>query len=84
MQDVNLIHKRFLQNVTRQTEPGFRMCIAVPAWKVSTGFKHLKVLDNLEELSYNRMKFVHAENKDLIYYREGQFVGRELVVLVRK
>lgn len=84
MQDVNLIHKRFLQNVVRQTKPGFRLCIAVPAWKTKDGFKHLKLLDNLEELGYNRLKFVHVEDEDLIYHREGQIVARELVVLVRK
>ncbi len=84
MQDVNLIHKRFLQNVAGQTAPGFRMCIAVPAWHVGSGVKHLKVLDNIEELGYNRIEFVHAEREKLMYHREGQVVGRELVVLVRK
>lgn len=84
MQDVNYIHKKFLQNVTRQTESGFRMCIAVPAWHIGRDVKRLKVLDNLEELGYNRIEFVHAGGQDLIYHREGQIVGRELVVLVRK
>ena len=84
MQDVNLIHKRFLQNVARQTQSGFRMCIAIPAWKTPAGFKHLKVLDNLEDMGYNRIEFVHVRVEDLIYHREGQVVARELVVLVRK
>ncbi len=84
MQDVNLIHKKFLQNVAAQTQPGFRMCIAVPAWKVGNEFKHLKTLESLEELGYNRLKFVHAAAEDLIYHRQGQVVGRELVVLQRK
>ncbi len=84
MQDVNLIHKRFLQNVARQLGVGQRICIAVPAWRINNGFKHLKVLDNLEELGYNRIEFVHARQEDLIYHREGQVVARELVVLVRK
>lgn len=83
MQDVNLIHKRFLQNVVRQTELGFKLSIAVPAWHTPNGFKHLKVLDNLEDMGYNRIEFVHAKREDLIYHREGQIVGRELVVLVR-
>jgi tRNA G10 N-methylase Trm11 len=84
MQDVNLIHKRFLQNVARQTEAGFRMCIAVPAWKTKNGFKHLKVLDSLEDLGYTRMSFAHASSQDLLYYRPGQIVARELVVLTRR
>lgn len=81
--DVNLIHKKFLQNVARQTQAGFRMCIAVPAWHTKSGVKHLPTLDHLEELGYNRIEFVHADSRDLIYHRPGQVVGRELVTLVR-
>ncbi len=84
IKDVDTIHRKFLQNVARQTKPGFRMCIAVPAWKTNSGFKHLKTLDNLTDLGYTRSVFKHARNEDLIYYREGQVVGRELVVLTRK
>ncbi len=60
MSDVNLIHKRFLQNLARQTKPGFRACLAVPAWFTHHGIKHLKLLDSLEELGYNRVSFVHG------------------------
>jgi tRNA G10 N-methylase Trm11 len=84
IQDCNVIHKKFLQNVARQTKSGFRMCIAVPAWKTKNGFKHLPTLDNLGELGYTRMSFVHAKTQNLIYHRQDQVVARELVVLIRK
>ncbi len=84
MKDTAYIHQKFLANVAQQTLPGFRMTIAVPAWHARTGVKHLKTLDSLEELGYTRMSFVHARDKDLIYHREGQVVGRELVTLIRK
>lgn len=84
IQDVDTIHKKFLQNVAKQTKPGFRMCIAVPAWKTKRGFQHLKTLDNLEQLGYTRLSFAHARSEELIYHREGQVVARELVVLIRK
>lgn len=84
MSDVNLIHKRFLQNLARQTKPGFRACLAVPAWFTHHGIKHLKLLDSLEELGYNRVSFVHGKASDLIYRRPDQVVGRELVVITRK
>ncbi len=83
MQDVDLIHKRFLQNVAAQTTPGQRICIAVPAWNTPHGFKRLKVLEILPELGYTRMEFVHAGTDKLIYHRENQIVGRELVVMTR-
>lgn len=137
MQDVDTIHKKFLKNVARQTQSGFRLCLAVPAWirpthrpslpgsiatssarasgtrdsfsapmlnrsSTSTAssashrendsgtqmraaeFIHLPVLDHLTEMGYTRQSFVHAQGDDLIYHREGQIVGRELVVLIRK
>jgi tRNA G10 N-methylase Trm11 len=83
MQDVDTIHRKFLKNVARQTETGFRMCLAVPAWSTNNGFKHLKSLDSLEELGYTRQSFVHVANKDLVYHRKGQHVARELAVLIR-
>ncbi len=100
IQDTNVIHKRFLHNLALQTKTGFRMCIAVPAWsttlrsgrphgsdsneKTKSGFKHLKVLDHLEEIGYTRVSFVHGSLDRLVYHRPGQIVARELVVLIRK
>lgn len=83
VQDVNTITKKFLKNLAGQTKPGFRLALALPAWKTPSGFMHLPLLDSLEELGYNRVSFVHASNEDLIYFREGQIVGRELLVLQR-
>ncbi len=84
IRDVDTILKKFLKNLANQTNPGFRLCIAVPAWKTHSDFLHLPLLDHLERLGYTRMKFTHADDKDLIYHREGQIVGRELIALTRK
>ena len=83
MQDVDTITSKFFKNVTRQTKPGFRLCIAVPAWHVNNAVHHLKTLASLEKLGYTRQSFVHAKTEDLIYRREGQIVARELLVLTR-
>lgn len=84
IQDVNTIHKKFLRNLANQTKPGFRMCLATAAWRTKNGFKRLPILDQLEELGYNRVSFVHSSSDDLIYHRESQIVARELVILTRK
>jgi tRNA G10 N-methylase Trm11 len=84
MRDVDTIHRKFLQNVSRQTKTGFTMCIAVPAWKTQGGFRRLPTLDRLEELGYTRQSFVHVKTGDLVYHRPEQIVARELVVLQRK
>ena len=75
----------FLKNLARQTEPGTRVCVAVPVWRrVDGSMSGLNLLDSVEKLGYNAVKFKNATQPELIYYREGQVVGRELLVLVRR
>jgi tRNA (guanine10-N2)-dimethyltransferase len=90
--DCDTIIRKFLRNVYNQTKPGFRMALALPAWALPhssshilvANFLHLPLLDSLGELGYNQLEFEHATKKDMIYHRDGQIVGRELVVLIRK
>ena len=83
--DCNLVIKKFLQNIHGQLQPGTRLCIAVPAWHTRNfEFKHLPLLDSLEEIGYNQIRFERVRNEQLLYYREDQIVARELLVLIRK
>jgi len=82
--DCNTIIGKFMRNLHPQLQPGSKLCIAVPAWRVGNTFKHLELLDHLEDLGYNRVRFQYAEFSDLIYHREDQVVARELLVLISK
>ncbi len=82
--EANDITREFLKNIGAQIAPGTRICLAVPAWRLSHGFAHLSLLDDLEKLGYTRSEFSHAKKTDLIYHREDQIVGREIVVLIKK
>ncbi len=83
--DVNNILKKFLRQMTTTLPADTRLCVAVPAWQVQPNvFRHLPVLDSLEEIGYNRVSFEHVRDTDLLYYREDQIVARELLVLRRK
>jgi len=75
------IHIDFLKNIGHQLEAGSRLCLAVPAWKTKSGFKHLLTLDKLHDLGYTRLSFAHSPTQEMLYYREDQLVARELVVL---
>lgn len=82
--DVNTILKKFLTNIHAQITPGTRLCLGVPAWQTAPNrFRHLPLIDQLADLGYDRISFKHAKAEDLVYYREGQVVGRELLVLKR-
>jgi len=82
--DCNTITKKFLKNIHGQLKPGTRLCLALPAWQIKPNqFRHLPLVDHLGDLGYNRLSFEHVRNEDLIYYRAGQIVARELLVLTR-
>lgn len=82
--DCNTIIEKFLKNIHPQLPKTARLCLAVPAWNLGNNFKHLPLLDHLESLGYNRVKFKHADWSDLIYHRPDQVVARELLVLTVK
>ena len=84
IQTSNLIMRKFLRNLKGQIESGAPICIAMPAWYANGTVHHLPLLDDLEKLGYNRIDFVHANREDLIYRREDQVTGRELVVLTKE
>ncbi|HEX6462065.1 MAG TPA: hypothetical protein VFZ58_02195 [Candidatus Saccharimonadales bacterium] len=84
LDECNQLHRAFLENIGKQLHSGIRLCLAVPAWRTKTGFKHLPVIDDLDALGYNRVDFKHVRQQDLIYHRENQIVARELLVLIRK
>lgn len=77
--EVNDLLIKFLKNIHfSQFE---RMCLAVPCWSLDKRFYHLPLLDQLSDLGYNRLSFVHAGAKETIYHRPGQAVAREILVL---
>ena len=84
MSDTGLIIKKFLKNIHQQLTAGTRLCLAIPAWQVRPGeFKHLPLVDQVEELGYNLVRFERVRNEDLLYYRADQIVARQLLVLTR-
>ncbi len=83
--DCNLIIKKFLNNIGFQVPSGTRFCLAVPAWQTRPNeFKHLPLIDSLSDMGYNRIRFEHVRDQDLIYYRPDQIVARELVIITKR
>jgi tRNA G10 N-methylase Trm11 len=81
----NTIIDKCMRNLYDQLQPGTRLCLAVPAWIAPNGrVKHLPLLDRLGDLGYNRVSFASANDEELVYHREDQLVGRELLVITRK
>ncbi|MDB5180952.1 MAG: hypothetical protein JWO54_715 [Candidatus Saccharibacteria bacterium] len=80
----NHIITGFLRNLHPQLKPGTPVVIAVPAWKDTEGrFTHLPLIDTIEELGFEQVKFESVPTEQLLYHRPDQVVARELLVLTR-
>lgn len=74
----------FLINLRPQIESGTPVCIAVPAWRDTSGhFTHLPLVSTVARYGYKPHEFTNVSQNDLLYYREDQIVARELLVLTK-
>ncbi|MBQ3292760.1 methyltransferase domain-containing protein [Candidatus Saccharibacteria bacterium] len=77
--ECSIIILGFLKNLSSQIKKGTPVVIAVPAWlRQDDTYSRLEIVDNLEDMGYN------VDNKSregLFYYREGQIVARDIIIL---
>lgn len=72
----------FLRNLSGQVKPGTPVVLAVPRWLRTDGsYSGLNILDEIEKMGYNREKDLGS---DLLYFRKGQIVAREILILRKK
>jgi hypothetical protein len=81
--DTNAVVRGFFQNITPQLAEGTRLCVAVPVWFLGNDTTHLPVIDELASMGLARQTFTHV-TEPLMYHREDQITGRELLVLTKK
>ena len=75
----------FLKNITPQIKSGTPVVMALPAWLSENGkYAGLNILDEIQEMGYNFEKFQDLSQSDLLYYREGQIVAREIIVIRKR
>ena len=85
IQNCDTIIKKFLRNIHDQLPKNGKMVLALPAWedRINRNFIALPLLDQLDELGYNRLSFSIINNNNLFYHRQGQIVARQIIVLTR-
>lgn len=82
--NVDYITTTFLKNIHPQLPPGTPLCLAVPAWRDSSGnVTQLPLVSSMSKLGYKEVKFENIDASNLLYYREDQVVARQLLVLLR-
>ena len=78
-QECSSIVLGFLKNLAPQIKKGTPVVIAAPAWLRPNGtYSRLEILDQISDMGYN----VNNKSREgLFYYREGQIVARDIIIL---
>lgn len=82
--EVQQLLKNALRNLAGQLKPGTKCCFAIPAWFYEGNVHLLPLIDQIEEIGYTLSTFRHVRPGPLIYRREGQIVGRQLLTVIKK
>lgn len=81
-QECTAIILGFLKNIAPRINPGTPLALAIPAWLRPDGsYSRLNLLDEVQKLGYNVENIGQKNLLGLLYYREGQIVAREIIVL---
>lgn len=81
-QQCGAIISDFLKNLHSQIKSGTPVVLAIPAWlRPDNTYSRLNLLDNLDKNTYNVVEYKNLRQSDLLYYRPGQIVAREIIVL---
>lgn len=74
----------FLKNIANQLKSDTPLTLAIPAWRRPDGsYSRLNLLDKVAKLGYNVIK-ENSSLDSLLYYRDGQVVAREIIVLRKR
>lgn len=81
---VQKLLKLALNNIARQIPSGTRCCFAMPAWFYGSRVITLPLIDQITDMGYNLVSFRHTSRASMIYHREDQVVGRQLITCIKK
>lgn len=80
MKTCNIILSKFLSNLHKQISSQAGITIAVPCWFTQNKVYHLPLIRTLNDLGFEQI-FYSDKPMPLVYHREDQVVGRELLTL---
>lgn len=74
------LYRESLRNWAKQLTAGVEVSLCVPAWRIGKDWHYLGLVDDLAHLGYTLKSFRTAP-APLLYARDNQVVGRQLLLL---
>jgi hypothetical protein len=55
--------------------------LSLPCWQTNNGLEMLEIIDQIKKLGYTVKQFKSVDTTSLVYKREEQIVGRQILAL---
>jgi hypothetical protein len=78
--ELGTLYRESLAHWARSLATGDDVAICVPAWRVGRDWHYLNLVDEMRILGYTLKSFAHVPSS-LLYARDDQVVGRQLLLL---
>lgn len=75
------LYLKFLSHLAKQPKRPGSIVLSLPFWNIEGRKFFLDIIDEISKMGYNIHEFQSVKSRDLLYYREGQFTGRQILVL---
>ncbi len=71
----------FLRSIKQASRVPESIVLALPCWKISGGLECLNIIDQIQKLGYTINQFQSVPYDKIIYKRDNQIVGRQIISL---
>jgi tRNA G10 N-methylase Trm11 len=78
--ELGQLYRETLSSWATQLPPDAEIALCVPAWRIGKAWSYLGLVDELADLGYTLKGFKHVRTP-LLYARDDQVVGRQLLLL---
>ncbi len=79
--ELSQLYLGFLKNIKSLSNQPKSIVLSLPCWQTKEALNMLEIIDQIKNLGYTVKQFKSVETSSLIYKREEQIVGRQIVVL---
>ncbi len=74
------LYLNLFRNLKNQTLMPSAVVVSAPFWVFDDQLVELNIIDEIIKLGYTKSEFESVGCSDLLYHREGQFTGRQILV----
>lgn len=82
--ELSPIYLDFVKNLKASSRAPESIVLTLPCWKQNSGLECLNIIDQIEELGYTIKQFQSVQYDKVIYKRDNQIVGRQILALKSK